>query len=121
MSGGTGKNGLSEPRQMASYATKVGGVPAERILLDEAGINTAQSARNCGRIAREHGFKTYLTVSQYFHCARVKMIFERNGSSCYTVPTCSNEEVRAAGALTRDTFFLLREAVAFPFYFLYYR
>jgi len=121
MSGGTGKNGFSEPRQMASYATKVGGVPAERILLDEDGINTAQSARNCGRIAREHGFKTYLTVSQYFHCARVKMIFERNGSSCYTVPTCSNEEVRAAGALTRDTFFLLREAVAFPFYFLYYR
>jgi len=121
MSGGIGKNGLSEPRQMAAYATKVGGIPARRILLDEGGINTAQSAQNCGRIARENGFKTLLTVSQYFHCARVKMIFERNGSHCYTVPTCSNEEVKAAGGLTRDTFFLLREAVAFPFYFFYYR
>ena len=121
MSGGTGKNGYSEPRQMAAYAAKVGGVPAERILLDEAGINTAQSARNCGRIARQKGFQRLLTVSQYFHCARVKMIFERNGSSCYTVPTCSNEEVKAAGGLSRDTFFLMREAVAFPFYFLYYR
>ena len=121
MSGGTGKNGYSEPRQMAAWARKVGGVPAARILLDEGGVNTAQSARNCGRIARENGFRALLTVSQYFHCARVKMIFERNGSYCYTVPTCSNEQVKAAGALTRDTFFLLREAVAFPFYFLYYR
>ena len=106
---------------MAAYARKVGGVPSSRIILDEEGVNTARSAQNCGRIARENGFQTLLTVSQYFHCARVKMIFERNGSFCYTVPTCSNERVKASGALTRDTYFLLREAVAFPFYFFYHR
>lgn len=121
MSGGTGENGYSEPKRMAAYAREVGGVPSSRIILDEGGVNTVRSARNCGRIAREKGYRTLLTVSQYFHCARVKMIFERNGSSCYTVPTCSNERVKASGALARDTFFLLREAVAFPFYFFYYR
>ena len=121
MSGGTGKNGKSEPKQMAAYASKVGGVPSSRIILDEEGVNTARSARNCGRIAKEKGYQTLLTVSQYFHCARVKMIFERNGISCYTVPTCSNMKVKASGALTRDTYFLFREAVAFPFYFFFHR
>ncbi len=121
MSGGTGENGKSEPKEMAAYASKVGGVPASHIILDEDGINTARSARNCGRIAKERGYRTLLTVSQYFHCARVKMIFERNGISCYTVPTCSNMKVKASGALTRDTYFLFREAVAFPFYFFYHR
>ena len=124
MSGGTGENGRSEPKEMAAYATRVGGVPASRIILDEEGFNTARSAENCAWIAKTNGYSKLLTVSQYFHCARVKMIFERNltrGSTCYTVPTCSNERVKASGALHRDTYFLLREAVAFPFYFFFHR
>jgi hypothetical protein len=51
------------------------------------------------------------------------MTFEREGVPCATVPTCSSartsrgEEPR----LRREGFFLVREAVAFPFYLIYYR
>ena len=122
LSGGTGKNGLSEPRIMADWLAEHGGVPYERMLLDEDGVNTKQSAVNCGRIAREHGFTDILTVSQYFHCARVQLIFQRAGTPCRTVPTCSRQDAKPQVArLSRESFFLFREAVAFPFYFLYYR
>lgn len=122
LSGGIGKNGISEPEVMAAYLQEKGGVPRERMLLDELGNNTKQSAVNCGKIAREHGFAALLTVSQYFHCARVQMIFGRAGTPCLTVPTCSRGGARPEVArLSRESFFLFREAVAFPFYFLYYR
>jgi vancomycin permeability regulator SanA len=121
MSGGTGENGRSEPACMSEYAQRRG-VPAARIILDEEGDNTLLSARNCGRIARQHDFRGLLTVSQFFHCARVKLIFERAGTHCYTVPTCLSRWNEGGGArLSRENFFLLREALAFPFYLLYYR
>jgi vancomycin permeability regulator SanA len=121
MSGGVGKNGVSEPREMARYAQCQGEVPASHIIVDEEGATTAGSARSCGRIARENGFRGLLTVSQYFHCARVKMIFQRAGTYCYTVPARSRGGESRRGGLAREGFFLFREAVAFPFYFLYYR
>jgi len=121
LSGGRGKNGISEPLEMARYAREVGSVPLSQLILDEDGTTTAQSARNCGRIARENGFRGLLVVSQYFHCARVRMIFERAGTFCYTVPTCSRRDVSPNSGLTREGFFVFREACAFPFYFLYYR
>jgi uncharacterized SAM-binding protein YcdF (DUF218 family) len=96
-------------------------VPASQIILDEEGVTTVESARNCGRIARENGFQGLLTVSQYFHCARVKMIFERAGTYCYTVPTCARRDAPKQQGLAREGFFVFREACAFPFYFLYYR
>lgn len=121
MSGGVGKNGVSEAEAMRDYALEQS-VPLDRIILDEEGHTTVQSARNCGRIAREKGFRGLLTVSQYFHCARLKLTFERAGTHCYTVPTCSSKwNGRKPTRLSREDFFLFREAVAFPFYFLYYR
>ena len=81
-----------------------------------------QSARNCGVIAAENGFRGLLTVSQFFHCARIKLIFERAGTHCYTVPTClANWRTKKSSRLSREDFFVFREMVAFPFYFLYYR
>ncbi|MBN1441215.1 MAG: YdcF family protein [Planctomycetes bacterium] len=117
MSGGTGANGLSEAEYMARYAHDHG-VPLSRIILDNAGDNTRLSARNCGQIARERGFKSLLTVSQHFHCARIKLIFEREGTPCYTVPAGSLFD---GTRLLREKFYLLREVLAFPFYYIYYR
>lgn len=122
MTGAQGPNGRVEPQIMKAYAERRG-VPAARILLDEEGFNTRASALHCGAIARELGFEGLLAVTQYFHCARVKLIFDREGTPCYTVPTCSlgKSLSRAHGRLSRESFFLFREAVAFPFYLLYYR
>lgn len=122
MTGARDPNGQSEPDVMREYALR-GRVPASRILLDRTGVNTRASAVGCRALLRQHGFRHLLAVSQYFHCARVKMIFEREGVPCSTVPTCS--PVRTASTpprrLSREGFFLFREAVAFPFYMVYYR
>ena len=116
MSGGVGANGLKEPESMSRYAQDLG-VPMSHIILDHAGLNTRQSARNCGDIAREYGFRELLTVSQDYHCARIKLIFEREGIPCLTVPAANGETPRP---IVRPSFFLLREVFAYPFYFLYY-
>jgi vancomycin permeability regulator SanA len=113
LSGGVEPGGLSEPRAMAARACALG-VPPAALILDEEGKTTYHSARNCGAIARAHGFQRLLVVSQYFHNARVKLIFEREGTPCYTVPAHYRP-------LLREGYFLLRETIAFPFYFLYYR
>ena len=122
LTGAVDPNGQSEPQVMRDYA-RSRGVPASRIILDEQGVNTRASALNAGVIQRQFGFERLLAVTQYFHCARVKMIFDREGTSCYTVPTCSRASASSGGParLSRESFFLLREAIAFPFYLVYYR
>jgi vancomycin permeability regulator SanA len=121
MTGARGANGQDEPEVMARYAAERG-VPPARIILDHEGRNTRASAANCRAIVRELGFRRLLAVTQYFHCARVKLAFDREETPCFTVPTCSSR--RPGGAepvkLSRESFFVLREALAFPFYWLYY-
>ncbi len=113
LSGGVESNGLSEPQAMAVYAQREG-VPREKLILDEGGTDTLASARNCSAIARQRGFRKVLVVSTYFHNARTKMVFERLGTPCLTVPARYRP-------LVREAFFLFRETVAFPYYFLWYR
>ena len=122
MTGAADPNGQSEPDVMRSYALKRG-IPEGSIEVDREGYNTRASARGCARLAGDLGLKSLLCVTQYFHCARVKMAFERQGLECYTVPTCSlkKEIPGLSRKLAREGFFLLREAVAFPFYWFYYR
>ena len=121
MTGAVGPNGQSEPKVMKKYA-ETRGVPASRIVVDEAGSNTRASAASCAKIARKLGLERVLAVTQYFHCARAKMALERAGVPCCTVPTCSLEAAPGPPRkLAREGFFLLREAVAFPFYLVYHR
>jgi vancomycin permeability regulator SanA len=122
MTGAQDPNGQDEPTVMARYAIEHG-VPARGIILDQNGLNTRASAVNCRAIARQRSFKRLLAVTQYFHCARVKLAFDREATPCDTVPTCSSRNAKAEPEvkLSRESFFLLREAMAFPFYWLYYR
>lgn len=122
MTGGRDPNGQDEPKVMARYAV-ARGVSAERIILDSEGRNTRASASNCRRIAEAWGFDTLLAVSQYFHCARVKLAFDREQLQCLTMPTCSRSGRPRSGArrLSRETFFLMREVLAFPVYWLFPR
>ncbi len=123
MTGGTDTYGNVEPAVMKSYAV-AHDVPADAIFMDESGVNTIASARNCRAIAEREGFRGVLAVTQYFHCARVKLLFEREGLRCHTVPTSSSLS-RTDGSqpvrLARERFFVLREVIAFPYYFIFYR
>ena len=112
LTGGIDANGESEPDAMASAAVGMGVAPAH-IIIDREGSTTYESARNCVRIANTFGFGPLIVVSQYFHNARVKMIFERSGLECYTVPANPSRRFR------REPYFLLREAVAYPYYLLF--
>jgi len=112
LTGGIDASNLSEPRMMQRYAEERG-VPGKAIILDEKGDTTYDSAINCRGVATAKELDSFFVVSQYFHMARVKMIFERNGLPCYTVPADLTHP------LQRERFFLFREAVAFPVYLLF--
>lgn len=121
MTGARDPNGHDEATVMARYAV-ARDVPAEHIILDHSGRNTSESAAGCRKIADVWGFKRLLAVTQYFHCARVQLAFERADLVCRTVPTCSLEQnERGPVRLSRESFFLLRETLAFPFYWLFRR
>ena len=111
MTGGTGANGVNEAEVMARFAIERG-VPPEAVILDREGVNTFASAVNCARICRRYGFRKVMVVSQYYHLARTKLIFERQGISVLTVPA------RVGGRIRKNLYYLLRETAALPYYYL---
>jgi vancomycin permeability regulator SanA len=113
LSGGVEESGVNEPDAMARFAID-SKVPRERLLCDYDGRNTYLSAINCSALARQHGFPALIVVSQYFHNARVKLIFERAGIPSFTVPA------EPARRFQREAYFLFREALAFPYYLLFH-
>ena len=114
LSGGIEAGGISEPQAMARSAQD-GGVSSENILIDEGGQDTYRSALNCAALVRQQHLTSLLVVSQYYHNARVKLIFERVcGVPCYTVPARHR-------FLDREIAFVFREVIAFPYYMLVYQ
>lgn len=111
MTGGIDARGHSEPQVMRALACAAG-VPADAILLDEAGRNTRASARNCRQLMRLHGLQSALLVSHDYHLARCRAAFRREGIRCYTVPC---QETRR---LARAPYYLARECLAYLFYAL---
>ena len=107
-SGGVGKEGFDEAAVMRDYLA-ANGVPRDRILVDSLGINTQATAANAARLAREHGFRTVIVVSQYFHVPRSELALRRNGFS--TVHTA-----HARWFEWRDVYSSVREAVGYVVY-----
>ncbi len=98
-----------EPQAMRHLARRCG-VPAEDILLDFAGTNTAATLANLrGRFGR------VLAVSNYFHNARIKMAARRLGLACYTVPADMRRH------LPGEPYWVARECAAFAAYYLHLR
>ena len=112
MSGGIDPDhGQSEPRAMLRLAVEAG-VPADRILLDEAGANTRASARSCATLLRQRGWQRALVVSHGYHLLRAKSAFRREGVEVYTVPATETRR------LVREPYYVLRECAAWLFYAL---
>ncbi len=113
VSGGTGLSGVNEAEAMKRFAVSEG-VAAERVVMDPKGVNTFASAVNCAALFRRYGWRRVMIVSQYYHLARAKLIFERQGLSVLTVPA------RPGGRIRTSLYYLVREAVALPYYYLCY-
>ena len=87
------------------------GVPDSAIILDPDGINTAHTAQNCSRLFANHNIATALTVSHFYHLPRIKMAFQRQGLTVYTVPA---HETRI---LLKLPYYLAREIAALWYYY----
>lgn len=113
MTGGVGSNGYSEPRVMRDLAGRHG-VPAQAVILDEEGVNTAASVRTLRKL-QGRGLGTLLVVSHDHHTARIRLACHRLGLRCYTVPA------KERYWLTKEPFYILREVVGFAWYALTFR
>jgi vancomycin permeability regulator SanA len=110
VSGGVEKNGQDEAQAMRNYLV-ANGVPIESILVDRNGSNTFATAKNVALIMSANHWQSAMVISQFYHVPRVKLALHRVGI------------VEVYGAHARwitwqSVFWLLREVVAYPVYFL---
>jgi len=111
MSGGTGTSGVNEARAMRDYAIDRG-VPAEAILLDAHGVNTAATVANCTAILETHHIRRAIVVSHFYHLPRIKLAFQRAGRQVFTVPAVERY------TLTALPYYMAREVAAWWWYYV---
>jgi len=106
VSGGVGREGVDEAVAMKGYLVSRS-VPAEPIIPDSQGVNSAATAEHAAAVMRERGLKTAMVATQYFHVPRMRLLLQRQG-----VAVAGN--VHASYFELRDAYSLLREVVALP-------
>lgn len=111
VSGGFGKEGHDEALVMRQYLIRQG-VPEATIVADQHGDNTEATALNSTAIMQQHGWKSAIVVSQYFHIARSAWALHRAGIGNVTTAHANYFE-------PRDIYATLREAVACLAYLLH--
>lgn len=108
VSGSTGVEGFDEAEVMRSYLLRIG-VPDAKIIVDSKGTNTEETAKNCARLMKLHGFKSVIVVTQYFHVPRTRLALKAYGI----------DEIHSAHAYffeLRDIYSIAREVLALPDY-----
>lgn len=105
VSGGIGREGYPEGDKMRDYLIEKG-IPADRIIVDNEGVNTRATARNAAQWCREHQVSRVVVVSQYFHLLRCCMLLEKAGIQHPQPATANYFELR-------DLYGLVREFAAF--------
>jgi vancomycin permeability regulator SanA len=110
VSGATGKEGFDEAASMARYLVKHG-VPASAIIEDNQGWTTDATARNAAFLMRQHGWKTAMVATQYFHVPRFRLALARAGISV-------SSQVHAPYVELRDLYSVPRETVGYAVYFM---
>lgn len=101
VSGGLGKEGFYEGDKMQEYLIKKG-IPAEKIIVDNNGMNTKQTTLNF--IKKFGTDKSVTVVSQYHHISRAKLAFRNYGVKNVAGVHCNYFEIRDFYACTREFF-----------------
>ncbi|WP_226634377.1 YdcF family protein [Brevundimonas poindexterae] len=109
VSGATGKEGVPEGDAMYRYLVQQG-VPGDRIIVDNAGVDTSATAHNAAGIMAARGYDSAIVVAQYFHIPRARLAMQREGIETRTAHASFFE--------ARDIYSTARELVAYPVYFL---
>jgi vancomycin permeability regulator SanA len=108
MSGGPGMGDIHETTAMRQWAIDHG-VPPEAILVDLDGLNTTHTAKNVAAMLPENRL---LAVSHAYHLPRVKLAFQAEDVTVFTVPCHESYTLRAMPK------YILREIVAIWMYYL---
>lgn len=111
VSGGRDPGSPFEAEVMKRYLVEQG-VPADAVVEDRGGQNTYLTARFTAGYMQQHGLRSVIAVSQYYHISRSKLALRRFGAA----------EVRGAHAAMvlepREPWSLLRELVGYYTYLL---
>jgi uncharacterized SAM-binding protein YcdF (DUF218 family) len=111
VSGGRDPGSPFEAEAMKRYLVERG-VPADAVVEDRGGENTYLTARFTAEYMQQHGLRSVIAVSQYYHISRSKLALRRFGVA----------EVRGAHAVMviepREPWSLLRELVGYYTYLL---
>ncbi len=112
----TGGHGIdpdfSEAGVGAAYAQRQG-VPAEAILTEEVGGNTWESMQEVAALARLHGVRRIIVVSDPFHIARIKLMAYALDLEPLGSPTRSSPISRRPAL---ELSYALREVVSITFH-----
>ena len=78
VSGGIDPIGGDEAAAMRNYLVEQG-IPADRIITDNHGVNTFESARFTARLLRERRWRSVCVVTHYYHVPRSRLALHRFG------------------------------------------
>jgi vancomycin permeability regulator SanA len=70
--------GFSESGAMAQYLN-AHGVSGLAVIEDHHGVNTDATAHDVAELMRQHGFRSVMVVTSYYHITRTKMALKREG------------------------------------------
>ncbi len=111
--GGLGnRDNIAESEAARAYAL-ASGVPAGRILIETASIDTESNLAEARRIADEMGFERVLVVSDPFHMKRAMAIADDLGMNASASPTTTSRY----RSVRSQAIFLIREIYFYSAYF----
>lgn len=111
VSGGMGDHPPSEAAVMSGLLREAG-VPAERILLDEASADTLESVRNCAGILKSlPSISGVVICTDLYHVPRCRWLFKLYGISTLPGRVASG---RSQNRAWRWSYYYLRECAALP-------
>ena len=110
-SGGLGRAGPSEASIMADVLLRQG-VSPDRLVLDEASLDTLQSVIATGRFVRQRGLDGAVVCSDRYHLPRIRLMLAVLGIATAPGPTAPG---LAGTGLVYGLRMYLREALAIPY------
>ena len=111
VSGGVGDSGFNEALVMRDMAVEAG-VRKRDVIVDSTGVNTEATVQDSRPFFEEADHPAALAVSQFYHLPRIKLAYQGEGATVFTVPAGTSSPI------PQTPRFVVREIPAFWAYYL---